>query len=197
MTFAVPSNSDVATQWSPGENSGFFRAHVAGARIGVPARLIVTGSITGTSIGGHMNAQVSQTDAPGQEQTLTSTIFGQVTTKRVIYNRSRGWFSGGSREDIPLAHVTSVRLDTTRHLLGGILLALIGLPMALKAANSNSMQVIGVLLVALAMLLLWGSPTVYVNTAGQDKSRSKGLPWQREQANSFVEAIRQQLVQRQ
>ncbi len=95
-----------------------------------------------------MNAQVSQADAPGQEQTLASTIFGQVTTKRVIYNRSRGWFSGGSREDIPLAHVTSVRLDTSRHLLGGILLVLIGLPMATAVRNSDALQMIGVLLVA-------------------------------------------------
>lgn len=144
-----------------------------------------------------MNAQVSQTDAPAQEQTLASTIFGIVTTKRVIYNRARGWFSGGSREDIPLAHVTSVRLDTSRHVLRGILLVLIGLPIATEVRNSDALQVVGVLLVALAVLLLWGSPTVHVNTAGQDKSRSKGFPWQREQANSFVEAIRQQLVQRQ
>lgn len=144
-----------------------------------------------------MNSQVSQTDAPAQEQTLASTIFGTVTTKRVIYNRARGWLSGGSREDIPLAHVTSVRLDTSRHLLGGILLVLIGLPMATAVRNSSLLQVVGVLFVVLAVLLLWGSPAVHVNTAGQDKSRSTGFPWQREQANAFVEAIRQQLVQRQ
>lgn len=143
-----------------------------------------------------MSAQISQTGAPTQEQTLVTTIFGTVTNKRVIYNRARGWFSGGSREDIPLAHVTSVRIDITRHLLGGILLVLIGLSMAL-AGGGAGVQAVGAVLVAVAVLVLWGSPTVHVNTAGQDKSRASGFPWQRDQASSFVEAIRQQLVQRQ
>lgn len=143
-----------------------------------------------------MSAQVSQAGAPTQEQTLVTTIFGTVTNKRVIYNRARGWFSGGSREDIPLAHVTSVRIDIKRHLLAGVLLILIGLSMAL-AGSGAGVQAVGAVLVAVAVLVLWGSPTVHVNTAGQDKSRASGFPWQRDQAISFVEAIRQQLVQRQ
>ena len=77
------------------------------------------------------------------------------------------------------------------------MLVLIGLPMATEVRNSDALPVIGVLMVAFAILLLWGSPAVHVNTAGQDKNRSKGFPWQREQANAIVEAIRQQLVQRQ
>src|SRR5216684_2171237 len=48
------------------------------------------------------------------EQTFIENPFGTVTNKRVIYYRAKGWFSGGSREDIPLQHVTSVRLDITR-----------------------------------------------------------------------------------
>src|SRR6185312_4086986 len=111
--------------------------------------------------GGNMSAQVSQTGAPTQEQTLVTTIFGTVTNKRVIYNRARGWFSGGSREDIPLAHVTSVRIDIKRHLLAGILLAIIGLPMAL-AGGGALVQVAGAVLVGIAVLILWGSPTVHV-----------------------------------
>jgi hypothetical protein len=61
-----------------------------------------------------MNAHGSVADTSISEQTLVTGIFGTVTNKRVIYNRSRGWLSGGSREDIALAHVTSVRIDTTR-----------------------------------------------------------------------------------
>jgi hypothetical protein len=40
------------------------------------------------------------------EQTFIENEFGTVTSKRVNYFRSKGWFSGGSGEDIPLQHVT-------------------------------------------------------------------------------------------
>src|SRR4051794_14219654 len=67
----------------------------------------------------HMNATQAQA-----EQTLADTPFGTVTNRRVIYFRSKSWFGGGSREDIPLQHVTSVRLDTSRSILVGALLLL-------------------------------------------------------------------------
>lgn len=127
------------------------------------------------------------------EQTFVENEFGTVTSKRVIYYRSKGWFSGGSREDIPLQHVTSVRLDTSRSLVGGILLLLIGIG-ALGAEGGA--KAIGVAILALAILLLWGSPQVVVNTAGRDLNASKGLPWTRGAANAFVEALRHQLFNR-
>ncbi len=126
------------------------------------------------------------------EQTFVAGVFGTVTNKRVIYQRAKGWFSGGSREDIPLKHVTSVRLDTTRHILWGILLALIGLPLAFAPDSHNG--VVSSVLFCLAVLLLWGSPTVVVNTAGQDKNAARGWPWQRAAATEFVDAVRRQLV---
>ena len=141
-----------------------------------------------------MNSQASMAGAPISEQTLVTGIFGTVTSKRVIYNRSRGWFSGGSREDIALAHVTSVRIDTTRHLLWGILLLLVGL--SLFGAQTTNGVLAGIACVVLAVLLLWGSPTVYVNTAGQDRNRASSWQWHRQQAAEFVEAIRRQIVQR-
>jgi hypothetical protein len=125
------------------------------------------------------------------EQTFVENPFGTVTSKRVIYNRAKGWFTGGSREDIPLQHVTSVRLETSRSLLGGLLLLLIGL--AMLASPESGLVVLGILLLALGVLLLWGSPAVVVNTAGRDLNAAKGLPWQRGEANAFVEALRQQL----
>lgn len=126
------------------------------------------------------------------EQTLVENEFGTVTSKRVIYHRSKGWFSGGSREDIPLQHVTSVRLDTSRSVLGGILAVLVGLTM-LRMPN---LAVFGVALLVWAVLLFWGSPAVVVNTAGRDLSAAKGLPWTKPQAEAFVEALRAQLFQK-
>lgn len=127
------------------------------------------------------------------EQTFAENEFGTVTNKRVIYFREKGWISGGSREDIPLQHVTSVRLDTKRSVIVGVFLLLVGLGML---GAPGGLKLGGVLFLALAILLLWGSPTVIVNTAGRDLNASKGLPWTRPAAQVFVEALRQQLFNR-
>lgn len=130
--------------------------------------------------------------AEPSEQTIVENDFGTVTSKRVIYHRSKGWFSGGSREDIPLQHVTSVRLDTSRSVLGGILALLVGLTML----GMPGLPILGVVLLVWAVLLFWGSPAVVVNTAGRDLSAAKGLPWTKPKAEAFVEALRTQLFQK-
>ena len=132
------------------------------------------------------------TDAAAQatEQTFVENPFGTVTSRRVIYYRSKGWFSGGSREDIPLQHVTSVRVDIARSMLGGILFVLVGLGLLSVGGGA---AVVGVLLIALAVIFLWGSPAVVVNTAGRDLSAAKGWPWQRGEAEAFADALRGQL----
>lgn len=124
-----------------------------------------------------------------KEQVFFSNIFGSVSDKRVVYFRKKGWLSGGSREDVPLRHVTSVRVENTRSIIGVIVYVLIGL---LTIAF-----VVGIIPLAIGILLLWGSPTVFVNTAGTDLSAAKGWPWQRGDAEKFVEALRKQLFKEQ
>ena len=131
-------------------------------------------------------------DEPRAEETFLENSFGTVTSRRVIYNRAKGYFSGGSREDIPLKHVTAVRLETSRSILGGIVCLLFG--MAMLVGNLNVVaKVFGLLLLAVGVLCLWGSPRVVVNTAGNDLRPAKGAPWQQGEATSFVEALRGQL----
>lgn len=125
------------------------------------------------------------------EQTYVSNPFGTVTDKRVVYFRAKGWFSGGSREDIPLKHITSVRVDISRSIGVGIVLGLIGFFML--QAGEAGVVIVGILLMVVAGLLLWGSPSVVVNTAGQDLSAARGFPWQRNEANAFVDSLRKQL----
>lgn len=132
--------------------------------------------------------------APQVESTFIENEFGTVTNKRVVYYRNKGWLSGGSREDIPLQHVTSVRLDVSRNILVGLLLLLIGL--AGLAAEGGAAKLIALCILALAVILLWGSPSVVVNTAGRDLNAARGWPWDRAKANSFVEALRGQLFNR-
>lgn len=135
-----------------------------------------------------MNEVVQQTEA-----TFVENEFGTVTNKRVVYYRNKGWLSGGSREDIPLQHVTSVRLDTSRSILAGLVLLILGLGL-LSAAGAA--KLFALLVVVLAVILLWGSPLVVVNTAGRDLNAAKGWPWHRAKADAFVEALRQQLFNR-
>ena len=145
-----------------------------------------------------MNQQRDWVGAPSTseagEQTIVSGIFGTVTNKRIIFQRAKSWLSGGSRQDIALNHVTSVRLDTTRHLLGATLLVLLGL--GGLWADGFSAHSFGAVSLAFAVLLSLGSPTVVLNTSGDQGAPATGLPWQRRQAEEFVEAVREQIVRR-
>jgi hypothetical protein len=118
------------------------------------------------------------------------TSFGTVTEKRVIYFTKKGWLGGGAREDIPLRHVTSIRLETSRHIIGGFLLLFMGL---LFMAAPGGAKVLALIPLAFGVLLLWGSPKVVLNTAGGDLRPARGLPWTRPEANKFVLAVRAQL----
>lgn len=119
------------------------------------------------------------------EKTHFSNPFGEITDKRVVYYRKKGWFSGGSREDVPLKHVTSVRFETSRSIIAGIILILVGL--------ATLAYIIGILPLALGIILIWGSPSVVVNTAGGDLEAMKAFPWHRNSAVEFVKALRNQL----
>ncbi len=126
-----------------------------------------------------------------QGQEIVNTAFGVVTDRRIIYFAKKGWLSGGSREDIPIRHITSVRLETNRHPILSILFGLIGV--GAIATQDPVGVVIGLVFLAITALLLWGSPVVVVNTAGGDLRPSSGFPWVKDEANSFVQALRDQL----
>jgi hypothetical protein len=51
--------------------------------------------------------KMSETMPTAEEDRPIVTSFGTVTKNQVIYRYKRGWFSKGSREDLPLRHVTS------------------------------------------------------------------------------------------
>ena len=126
---------------------------------------------------------------PGRA-TIVTTEFGTVTDKQIKYYYKKGWFSGGAEEDIPLRHITSIRLETERSLVWGILCLLIGL-MFLGA--DGAAKVAALIPLALAVLLFWGSPKVVVNTAGGDLRPASGFPWTKSEAERFVQALRVQL----
>jgi hypothetical protein len=114
--------------------------------------------------------------------------FGTVYSDRVGFYAKRGWFGGGSLEELPMRHVTSVKLEIRRNLIGGLLLLIIGL--FCFVAHSVGAIVCGLVFVILAALALWGSPRVRLNTAGGDLRPAAGAPWQRNSAKAFVDAVR-------
>ena len=117
--------------------------------------------------------------------------FGTVTDRRIIYFRSKGWFSGGSKEVISLQRVTSVRLEISRPLLLGVPLLLLGL---ILLRGNGVLAMTGAAAIAFAVLLLWGSPLVVVNAAARGLNKEKGWPWQKPEAEAFVETLREGLI---
>src|SRR5215510_4332115 len=117
--------------------------------------------------------------------------FGTVTDRRIIYFRSKGWFSGGSKEVISLQRVTSVRLEISRPFLLAVPLLLLGL---IFLRGNGVLAMIGGGAIVLAVLLLWGSPMVVVNAAARGLNKEKGWPWQKPDAEAFVETLREGLV---
>ncbi len=120
------------------------------------------------------------------EQIYLENDFGTVTNKRVIFYEKKGWFGGGSRQDIPLKHVTSVRLEFSRDVGWGISLSLVGLLMISAG--------IGIPILIAGLLLLYGSPLIIVSTSGNNRSELKGYPWDRQKAELFINELRNQLV---
>ena len=120
-----------------------------------------------------------------------SNSFGSVFNNRVEFKVKKRWWSGGSHEELPLRHVTSVRVETSRSIVGGILLVLVGL--GFLATGEVGMMFVGLVFGAVALLLLIGHPSVRINTAGQDTRNIAGAPGSNSEAERFIAAIREKL----
>jgi len=131
-----------------------------------------------------------KTMTENSEQTIFSNSYGTITTKRVTYFRKKGWFSGGSREDVPLKQVVSVRYDTKRHIFVGLFFLFLGL---VFVSSGNGVAIlIGIVFILWGILNLWGGQLVDVVTTGGTNNLMVGLPWDKE-AEEFVRALRGQL----
>lgn len=123
------------------------------------------------------------------EETIFSNNFGSITTKRVIYYRKKGWFSGRFREDVPLKQIASIQYDVSRNIFWGIVFLLIGL----SCFGSSDSALFGIIFLAVSILILWGSPAVMIVTTGGTTSPSIGYPWEKKEAEAFVSSLRNQI----
>jgi hypothetical protein len=128
---------------------------------------------------------------PADSTPMFNNEFGAVYSDRVAFYAKKGWFSGGVLEELPIRHVTSVRLETTRHVAGGVILGLIGFGLIYNGGGAAVL--IGIAFLAAAILLLTGWPAVTINTAGNDLRKSTGGVWQKGNADAFVAAVRKAL----
>jgi hypothetical protein len=133
-----------------------------------------------------LRGEPSIAQVEGSEKVMCDTAFGTVTDRRVTYLARKSWFSSGSQEDLPIRRTTSVRLETARQCILGATLAVIGL--VLFAAGTVGI-LIGLVSIGIAVLCFWGSPKVFVNTAGVNRSPASGFPWTKPQAETFVIAL--------
>jgi hypothetical protein len=134
-------------------------------------------------------------DSP-ERMIFTCRHFGTVTNRRVIYETSGG-ISRKARVDIPLKHVTSVSLENVRSWPLLILLGLVGMTCLFAPNVDFKVRCVGVIALLLDILVLMGTPTVVVNTSGNDLKKQPGQFWYMREAEAFVEAIRAQLVEQQ
>jgi hypothetical protein len=120
------------------------------------------------------------------EEDIDVTSFGTVTSDRLICN-SQQWQCGGMRQkEVPLRDVTNARLEIKRHRILGISLVLVAL---VVRVIDSSWTLITIIPIAVGVLLLWGLPSVRVNTTDGDLPPARGLPWNRSEAEWFVATV--------
>ncbi len=128
----------------------------------------------------------------GERETV-SNRFGTVTNLAVHYNVKKSLFAGVRREDLIMRHVVAAKLETSRHVIWGAVLALIGI---IWLSNGGSASILAVVPLAAGVLFLWGSPRVSVTAADGVARPSMGWPWTRSEADEFVSGVSKELLAR-
>jgi hypothetical protein len=126
------------------------------------------------------------------ERRTVSNRFGTVTNLAVYYNTKKSLFAGTKREDLIMRHVVAARLETSRHVTWGTLLALIGI-VWLSASGTSIMAII---LLTAGIFLLWGMQKVSVTAADGVARPSVSWPWTRSEAEAFVNGVSKELLTR-
>ena len=122
-----------------------------------------------------------------------SNSFGTVHSNRIVFKAKKHWWAGGSHEELPLRHVTSIRIETSRSILLGVILVLAG--MAVMSIGEPAAVVIGAISLLFGIVLIIGHPSVRINTAGQDMRTIAGSPGSKSEATRFINAVRERLFE--
>ena len=113
--------------------------------------------------------------------------FGRVFSDRICFNIKKSGFGGAIEEDFALRHVTSVRSEVSRNTGAGIALGLLGL---LLLSGGGGLSILGLIMIGIAVILLIGSPSVTIVTAGGERRTSVGSFTQKQDADDFSAAVK-------
>jgi hypothetical protein len=115
--------------------------------------------------------------------------FGTVASDCLIYNVQKGWFTQSSQKEILLENVADVKLEIRRYWFFGISFLLIALTCRML---DSAWTLIAIVPLSLAVILLWGLPSVRVYTTDEGVLPSPAKPpWTRHEAEWFVAAVNQ------
>jgi hypothetical protein len=133
-------------------------------------------------------------------QNIISNKFGTISDKQVIFLSKKSLFGSGSREEIPLKQIVSVRFYRHKSFVVGIAGTLgILLPFVINALFSDSLvaKISGVIVllvgVGIAYLGIAGFPTVIITKAGDKVTQASGWPWDKNDAKGFALVLREQI----
>ena len=113
--------------------------------------------------------------------------FGRVFSDRICFNIKKSWFAGAIEEDFALRHVTSVRAEVSRNVGAGVVLGLVGL---FCLFGGGGLTIVGLVFLGIAVVVLIGSPSVTIVTAGGERRTSVGSFSQKQDADDFSAAVK-------
>lgn len=140
----------------------------------------------------------SSSNPPDDDHRIAiSNRFGTVTNRAVQYNVKQGLFGNSYQETLIMRHVVSARLETTRNLIFGTVLILLGIILFLIGSDSGIFFVLlSLVTIIVGAALALGRVLVGITASDGETRPSANWPWTRKEAQQFVDAVRKELLAR-
>ena len=121
----------------------------------------------------------------GLPDTSFSNKFGEVLPDRIVFYLRKSFFGGSVREEYAVKHITSIRHESKKWPIWGIVSGLFGL------ISLNSSPLLGLVFLGIAAILFIGVPSVTINSAGGERHTSYGSFSDGEEAKAYARAVRE------
>lgn len=135
-----------------------------------------------------------------REQEVLSNKFGTITDKRLIFLSKKDLFQNGTREEMTLRQVVSVRFYQQKSFVA-IITGTIGILLSLAVVSLLRGNLVALIISALiTTLCVWiayvgiaGFPTVAVTTAEGKTTHARGWPKDKSEAKAFALVLREKI----
>jgi hypothetical protein len=133
-------------------------------------------------------------------QDILSNKFGAISNKQVIFLSQKGLFKSGSKEEIPLKQIVSVRFykhkSSVVSIAGGLGILL---PIIISVLFSGSLivKIIAFIVLVFGIWIAYtgitGIPTVVITTASGKVTQASGWPNDKNEAKAFALVLREKI----